>query len=248
MFEIIHYAESLGIRCQLTSNGQLLEDQVDAVLGSRLTSLKVSVDGIDKQTHERYRVGSDFDKVRRGIAQLIAERNRRGLTRPNVTVLSLVFKFNLGQQDAIRDWGRSIGADLVGFKPVWVGGARYLDQDAQTFADEYLPQERKLNHDSWIEENLCRDHRVCPCFHEATVLWNGDLVPCGRSATDGRGALGNVFTDGGFRALWDSDRHRQQLATIIRRETDMCEGCDTPKGGKWLEGPTLKPRRAPWPF
>ena len=56
-----------------------------------------------------------------------------------------------------------------------------------------------------------------------------------------------AWTDGGFRALWDSDAHRRQLATIIRKETDFCEGCDTPNGGKWLEGEGLEPRRAPWP-
>lgn len=247
MFEIVHYAESLGIPCSLTTNGQLLEDQIDAVLSSNLTALKVTMDGADKETHERYRVGSDFDKVKRGIEKLLAERARRGLKRPNVNILSLVFKFNLGQQDAIREWGYAAGADMVGFKPVWVGGARYLNEDEQRFAQEFLPEDRKVQHDSWLKENLCSDYRVCPSFHEATILWNGDLVPCGRCAFDGREALGNVFTDGGFRALWDSDGHRRKLATIIRKETDFCDGCDTPNGGKWLEGPGLEPRRAPWP-
>ena len=91
-----------------------------------------------------------------------------------------------------------------------------------------------------------RDYRVCPTFHEATILWNGDLVPCGLCAFDGREALGNVF-EKGFRALWDSDAHRAQIARIIRKETDLCTDCDTPMGGKWLEGPDLKPRRAAWP-
>lgn len=246
MFDLVAYAESLGIPCSLTTNGQLLEDQVDRVLDSNLTALKVTIDGIDKESHERYRVGSDFEKVKRGIARLVQERNRRGTKRPAITVLSLVFKFNQGQQDAIREWGRSVGVDKVGFKPVWVGGARYMNADQQKFADEYVPEKPQVQHDSVLKENLCRDYRVCPTFHEATILWNGDLVPCGRCAFDGRDAIGNVFTDG-FRALWDSDAHRQQLAAIIRRETDLCTGCDTPKGGKWLEGEQLVPRRAPWP-
>jgi MoaA/NifB/PqqE/SkfB family radical SAM enzyme len=247
MFGLVKHAESLGIPCSLTTNGQLLEDQIDQVLDSNLTALKVTIDGIDKETHERYRVGSDFDKVKRGIEKLMAERRRRGLMRPNVNMLSLVFKFNEGQQDAIREWGYSIGVDKVGFKPVWVGGARYMNADKQKFADEYLPEDSKGHHDSWLKENLCRDFRVCPTFHEATILWNGDLVPCGRCAFDGRDAIGNVFTDGGFRAVWDSDKHRRKLATIIRKETDLCVGCDTPNGGKWLEGENLEPRRAPWP-
>lgn len=246
IFEMIRYAEGKGIPCSLTSNGQLLEEQIDLVLDSNLTSLKLTVDGADKQTHEHYRIGADFDKVRRGVEKLMIERRRRGLSRPNVNVLSLVFKFNYGQQAAIREWGESIGVDMVGFKPVWIGGARYLDADRQQFADDYLPPDETLHHDSWLEENLCRDFKVCPTFHEATILWNGDLVPCGRCAVDGRDALGNVF-EKGFRALWDSDAHRAQLAAIIRKETNLCDGCDTPNGGKWLEGPELKPRRAPWP-
>lgn len=246
MCEMIRYAEDLGIPCSLTSNGQLLEEQIDLLLDSNLTALKLTIDGADKATHEHYRVGSDYDKVKRGVEKLMAERRRRGLKRPNVNVLSLVFKFNYGQQAAIREWGESIGVDKVGFKPVWVGGARYMDADREQFAADFLPPDEHLHHDSWLGENLCSDFRVCPTFHEATILWNGDLVPCGRCAYDGRDAIGNVFQTG-FRALWDSDAHRAKLATIIRKETDLCVGCDTPNGGKWLEGPDLKPRRAPWP-
>jgi MoaA/NifB/PqqE/SkfB family radical SAM enzyme len=246
MFDIVKYAESLGIPCSLTTNAQLLEDQVDQVLDSNLTSLKVTMDGIDKETHERYRVGADFDKVKRGIELLLSERKRRGLTRPNVNILSLIFKFNEGQQNAIREWGESIGADKVGFKPVWVGAARYLNADQEAFAKEFLPKDTTAHHDSYLKENLCSDFRVCPSFHEAMILWNGDLVPCGRCAVDGRDVVDNVF-DQGFAALWDSDAHREQLAQIIRKETDLCTNCDTPNGGKWLEGENLVPRRAPWP-
>ena len=103
---------------------------------------------------EHYRVGSDYDKVKRGVEKLMAERRRRGLKRPNVNVLSLVFKFNYGQQAAIREWGESIGVDKVAFKPVWVGGARYMDADREQFAADFLPPDEHLHHDSWLGENL----------------------------------------------------------------------------------------------
>ena len=61
------------------------------------------------------------------------------------------------------------------------------------------------------------------------------MVPCTRCAFDGRDSFGNVFTDGGFRAVWQSERHVAALERILRRETDLCTKCDSPSRGKWLD-------------
>ena len=37
-------------------------------------------------------------------------------------------------QNEIRRWAESAGADRVGFKPVWIGGGRYLGLDADELA------------------------------------------------------------------------------------------------------------------
>jgi MoaA/NifB/PqqE/SkfB family radical SAM enzyme len=234
VFQIIASAEGLGIPCALTTNGQLLDECIDDVFASGLTSLKVAIDGADRESHERYRIGSDFHRVRGALESVCAEKRRLGLDRPLITVLSLIFRHNLGQQAEIRRWSESVGADRVGFKPVWIGGGRYFGADAADLAAEWLPDDPALQHESFLQENLCRSWRVCPALHMATILWNGDMVPCGRCAVDDREAFGNVFTDGGFLAVWGSARHREVLTRLLRRESDLCDGCDTPLGGKWL--------------
>ena len=241
IFDIIASAEGLGIPCALTTNGQLLDESIDEVFESGLSSLKVAIDGADAESHERYRIGADFERVRAALERVCAEKRRRGSERPMITVLSLIFRHNLGQQDEIRRWAEAAGADRVGFKPVWIGGGRYLGLDADQLASEWLPDDPSLQHESFLQENLCRSWRVCPALHMAAILWNGDMVPCGRCAVDGREVFGNVFEDGGFRAVWGSARHREVLTRILRRETDLCEGCDTPLGGKWLGGRRNRP-------
>jgi len=234
IFDIIASAEGLGIPCALTTNGLLLDESIDQVFESGLSSLKIAVDGADRESHERYRIGGDFDRVRAAVERVCAEKRRRGATRPLISVLSLIFRHNDGQQDEIRRWAKSVGVDRVGFKPVWIGGGRYLGLDEEELAATWLPENPELHHESYLQENLCRRWRVCPALHMAAILWNGDVVPCGRCAVDGRDVFGNVFTDGGFRAVWGSDRHREVITRILREENDLCEGCDTPLGGKWL--------------
>jgi radical SAM protein with 4Fe4S-binding SPASM domain len=227
LFEMIAGAESLGLRCSLMTNGQLIDECVDEMLASQLTAVKISIDGADRESHERYRIGADFDRVRRGVELLCTERRRRGLERPHIRVTSLLFRHNMGQHDEIRRWAESIGADGVEVRPVWVGTAPFTAEDHASLAAKWLPDDPTLTRDGWVGKKQCRAWRVCPVLHKATILWNGDMVACGRCAWDDHEPFGNVFTDGGFRAVWSSDRHRQLLARVMRREFDVCRDCDT---------------------
>lgn len=235
LFDFVAYAESIGVPCSVTTNGQLLDRYIEPILDSRLSTLKIAIDGADRETHERYRVGSDFERIRHAVEELCRRRAELGLAKPHVTILNLVFRFNYGQQDELRRWARAIGADRIGFKPVWIGVSEFSDRSREELAAEYLPDRRELLHDGYTGEHLARAKRVCPSFYEGVVLWNGDVVPCTRCAYDGREAFGNVFRDGGFDAVWGSERHVRTLERILRHESDMCSRCDCPSAGKWLD-------------
>jgi len=227
LFEMIKGAEDLGLRCSLLTNGSIIDERVDEMLESGLTSVKISIDGANAESHERYRVGADFERTRRGVELLCRERNRRGLDRPHIRIMSLLFRHNQGEHDDIRRWAEEIGADGVELRPVWVGKEPFTEEEHSELVAEWLPDDRALTRDGWVGQKKCRAWRVCPVLHKATILWNGDVVACGRCAWGNHEPFGNVFTDGGFRAVWTSDRHRELIARVMRREFSMCDDCDT---------------------
>src|SRR5262245_27894033 len=64
IFDMIRYATDRGIKVRVSTNSTFLgEEEVDQIFWSNLSSIIVCLDGASKETHERYRVGSQFEDV-----------------------------------------------------------------------------------------------------------------------------------------------------------------------------------------
>ncbi|MBK7643672.1 MAG: radical SAM protein [Planctomycetes bacterium] len=223
LYSMIACAENLGLRCMLSTNGTLLERQVDAILESRLSVLRVTIEGSDAATHERYRVGSDFESVRRGFERLCAERRRRGLERPWLVVQTLALGFNTEQRGEIRAWALAAGADQHLVRDVHLG-LGFAKRPEAELAREFLDEELLRTDPELSGVDPCKVDRICSELYRATILWNGDVVPCARGAWNGTGAFGNALRDGGFKRVW---RSRAHLEYLVRHATHGPAGCGT---------------------
>ncbi len=220
-FEMVRHAESLGLQCTFTTNGELLDRHIGDVFDSRLTAICVCLDGVDRETHRRYRTEGDFDRVRASIVELCAERRRRGTTRPHVAIQNLALRFNVEQRGELEAWARSVGVDQVVYRALHLGLGK-VDGAPEELAAEYLPEEAGERGEDGEAVGLCRSGGVCGELHRATILWNGDVVPCMRSAWNAEETFGNVLKDGGFRSVWRSRRHREFLRRHIVRGGEAC--------------------------
>lgn len=208
-FGLVACAEELGLRCTVTTNGELLDRHVADVFGSRLTSLCVTVDGATPATHARYRRGGDVTRVMAAVERVLAERRRLG-RGPHVAVQTLALPFNAEERESIKTWALNAGADAFVVRDVNVG-IRRTDAAARALALEYVEPAAWERAIAKGVRGKCEDGSKCGELRRATVLWNGDVVPCMRSAWDGRDSFGNVFRDGGLRSVWRSKRHLEHL-------------------------------------
>ena len=64
-------------RCSVTTNGTIWNDDVERVLESFDTDLRISIDGVTKETFERIRVGADFDGVMANLDRFVEYSQRR---------------------------------------------------------------------------------------------------------------------------------------------------------------------------
>ena len=77
-FHMVREARRRRIRVLTTTNGSLLDaDRRRELLTCGLTTLNVSVDAAEPETHARLRPGSDLREIGEGIAALVQERGRR---------------------------------------------------------------------------------------------------------------------------------------------------------------------------
>ena len=186
--ERISYAKKkLGEETEvtITSNGSILTPNVvNRLVESGLDRIKISIQGITKDTYERV-MGLDFKRTFDGINLLIDTLKERKLKKPKV-VLSMV---NVGHNDD----------ELRKYKRYW----RRKGVKATSVAFE--------NKGGNIEDNvelhpfglqlMERCYRFNRC---AYILYNGDLIPCcadwSRSVV-----LGNV-KEKSIREIWHGEK------------------------------------------
>jgi MoaA/NifB/PqqE/SkfB family radical SAM enzyme len=109
--EMIRIARENGCKVGLTTNGVLIDDKMAEFLLERMDRITFSLGGASKETHERIRVGSSYERLLSRIRMI--SKGRKGkkpiiaitfqLTRDNIEELSSVVKlaYELGVDEVI---------------------------------------------------------------------------------------------------------------------------------------------------
>lgn len=222
--KMIKEAHKRGIRSSLSTNTVLLNQYVAEILDSGLDTLFVCLDGASKETHEKYRVGSNFESIKSNIREFCAEKRRRGLKLPEVILQSLLTKDNEKEMSLMIKLAESLGVDGLTFKTLSLGSSASLAERIKR-AKEFLPSAHFSRYDLEDGTPVIRSKsKLCHWLKQAVVMWNGDVVPC---CYDFEGALtvGNVFKDGGFRKVWQSEKYKKYRQKIIKKEFALCQNC-----------------------
>lgn len=102
LFEMVRYAESKGVSTNLTSNGTLLRQNIDNILGSGLREIAFGV--YDKEL---------FSHSLPQIEELIAERNKRHSKTPRTYLDITIYQGNLSQIPSLIKLAFEIRIDAV---------------------------------------------------------------------------------------------------------------------------------------
>jgi len=227
---------------QLTTNGMLTKRTIEALhqIAWPGLQLRISVDGLEPTHDEMRGVEGSWAKVTRTVHEVAELKARYGF---KFGINFAVTDQSLPEMDAMIDFARSVGADLipgvnvspflVGTKPPEEEQQRIIMLDnregaleAMTRADVgtrgQLPGlDRVLGR--WFTKNTYRQHLTeevhqFPCRELRDLLYllpNGDVVRCGMDHTP----IGNV-RERSFDEIW--------FGTAIepfRKKVDDCPGC-----------------------
>jgi MoaA/NifB/PqqE/SkfB family radical SAM enzyme len=231
LLEMIDYARSKRIVTITSTNGHYVRtrQQAEAVVRSGLSEMIVSLDGVDQETYEAYRVGGKLQKVIDGT-KLVAEAKRELKSKtPRINMQFIVFRHN---QDDIAEAERLAGeleADQFLIKTAQV----YSDDDAATF----LPEDDLFRRYEEGEEAGTLQVKGQPAkgckvlWYSSMVNWNGDVAPCCFDKNVDFG-MGNALDDSGgegssFSAIWKDRAYMDFREKILddRKSVDMCRNC-----------------------
>lgn len=217
LFEITAYADQLGFKWGLVTNGMLITDDMIAKMKeTHMSTITISLDGM-KKTHEEFRhVPGSFDKIVTAIEKL---KNSNFVEHIQVTFIAT--KNNISELPEVYRFLTNLGIDslrISGIDPI--GRAKenenlMLNQEDYYFLFDFmkkhstspLPVVWSCTHYFGNTENtLDPTGKKFKCFtgiQVASVLSNGDIFGCPNIPRRKELIQGNVLKDD-FCEVWKS--------------------------------------------
>lgn len=220
LFDYILTAHNAGIRTAFSTNGMLLGEHIDDIFRSGLDYIQVALDGMDADSHERYRIGSDFSLIVENLRLLASEKKTRGSERPDIQIQTLITRQNEYQLPEFRKFADELG---VGFhsKLMMFGKTEdVIDKNRPIFEPEQKKYQRLGN--SGL--SYYKDMTPCPQLNGMTILCNGDVVPCCYDY-DGKVVLGNLVHQT-WEEVVNGDAIKEFRREQKKRTASLCASCD----------------------
>lgn len=251
-FEMVEYGAKNGAVINTTSNGSLLNSDkiIDRLIASQLTLISVSLDAATAGTYLQIRKEDYFDRITKGLRELIRRRNEAGRKDLNVRLCFVVSRTNLHEMNDFVRLAKDIGVDLVFFqvlrvfeenesdREVLVGGLsqeHYLEKIRET---EALAREVGMHTNlGTIEHELPRtwqayegkqDEGMCPLpWFSLYVDVDGHIRPCCQCSADVTTRMGPSLFETPLEEVWNGKKY-QGFRKAIRegkRPIKVCRGC-----------------------
>jgi len=219
---MISYAQSKNIYISISTNGHFVtEKNVDYVLDNAPDKLIFSVDGLDEESYQKYRVGGTFEQADRGLRALINRKVERSLKKPFVEFQFIVMKQNEHQLDDVKKYCNEVGVDKLVFKTMQISSYEN--------AVKFLPSNKKyrryiLENNSFRIKHKIKNH----CFalwRTSVITWDGKVVPCCFDK-DAQNKIGTV-NGRSFYDIWNSKEYVNFRKKILsdRKSVSMCTNC-----------------------
>jgi len=222
MPELIRIAHKNKLYVAISTNGILLDDdRIDAILQDPPDKLIFSIDGLDEETYQNYRIGGTFSDAFAGLERLMKKKRAMKLTRPFVEFQFIVMKQNEHQLDAVFALGKQHGVNKVTLKTMQVYSKKS--------ADHFLPTDEKYRR-YLVDENGLRIKGTFrnECFalwRTSVITWDGKVVPCCFDK-DAHFVLGSMNLNS-FREIWTSKPYQDFRQSLLddRSQHEMCRNC-----------------------
>lgn len=220
--EMISYAQSKKVYISISTNGHFInEKNIHLVLDNAPDKLIFSVDGLDEESYQKYRVGGTFEQADKGLRLLIDRKKEKGLKKPFVEFQFIVMKQNEHQMDDVKKYCSEVGVDKLVFKTMQISSYEN--------AIKFLPSNKKfrryvLDDTSFRIKNKIKNH----CFalwRTSVITWDGRVVPCCFDK-DAQHEIG-VTNGRAFGDVWKSEKYYDFRKNILssRKSVPMCTNC-----------------------
>lgn len=239
LFDIIRYAKKYGSIVKLDTNATLLsKENIKKLLSARPNIVSISIDGTNKKSYEKIRVGGNFDVVINNLKNLIEYRNKTGskskihvnfvLQKNNIKEIVKFIRFidSLGVDSINGDIALPLGANKnIANRKINPEIIKKLKRDLKDLRTNASLNIEHVN--EFLDcggDILKRENGRCfyPWYYPS-ITWDGNVVPC-CYVCDNEVVFGNALKDG-FMNVWNNKKTREFRKMIAKRREGICKNC-----------------------
>jgi len=217
IYDMIHYVHIHNIKVDLSTNLNLLdEEKAEKLVESGLDRLIISLTGTNQETYQKYHIRGDFNRVTEGTEMMVRKKKELHSNTPSITWRFLVMRHNEHQIAEVQKMAHYLGVDIelmaihgdMGMELFW-NEKRRLE-----VAADWLPLNERYGLSS-----------MKPCaflWVQAVINWDGSVSPCCAVYPE-EYDFGNMFSDGGFKKIWNNENYRTARRIIREKKARSSE-------------------------
>jgi radical SAM protein with 4Fe4S-binding SPASM domain len=221
--QMVRMARSRRIFVSTSTNGHYLDDKnVEEIISSGLSHLIISMDGLDQETYEKYRVKGNLRTVMEGINRLTTARKVAKSASPFIELQFLVMRHNEHQMKQMEIFAKESGVDKLSFKTAQV----YNFDTGSSIIPTLKKKSRyyQLADGSWAMSRKIHNHchRI---WSSLVVTWDGKVVPCcyDKNAEHQTG----ILLEDSLSAVWKNHIYSTFRSRVLshRADIEICRNC-----------------------
>ena len=220
---MVQLARNRNIFVATSTNGHYLDDKnIDLILKSGLKHLIISLDGLDQQTYEKYRVNGDLQVVIDGIRRLVAAKRTTHSASPFIELQFLVMRHNEHQMQQMKEFAKQSGVNKLSFKTAQVYNFNAKSTIIPTLKER--SRYRQNPDGSWVIAKKVRN-RCRRIWSSIVVTWDGKVVPCCYDKNADH-QTGNILQDP-LSEIWKNQHYSAFRRQVLknRSEIEICRNC-----------------------
>ncbi len=245
IYEIMEYCKDATIVIHTNANTKMNFDKII----DYVNQIHFSVDGINQEMYEKYRVNGSFEKVINNIRGLVKAKRQRNAASPEILFKFIAFKHTEQYADEAYELAESLDVDSFRLEPAAFPG---LHLGIDTY-NEFMPTKaefKRLGYIDFEKNEMClpryKDNACCTAsFISYFVNVKGDISACCTLSTHPNIITFGNLSENSFEEIWNHPKYQDFRIKVLkdRWQEPKCRGCFSAQpesAGKFFEGTNFK--------
>ncbi len=217
--KMIEYAHKKRLFIIMSTNGYFVNKKnANMLINNKLDYLIISFDGATRETYEKIRFGSNYDKVIENIEYLIQEKKRVKKSLPYINLQFLVMRENEHEIHQFKQLAKKLSVDRITIKKTQIVN--------QELNEQFIPLNKDYTYNAYSNNGIVKVNWCYKPWEHIVVNWDGSVFPC-CDTLDPKYSLGNFFNSRSYREIWNNQKYvgfRKKILTDID-SIDICKIC-----------------------